>query len=87
MPRHISGPILPSTLPPFERLLKNGTLYVAIEKERDDMQLALRQRDPNSLDYVPHFRVPQVSLAPKPQNFDTSGMPLFGDGHKQGEMF
>jgi len=26
-------------------------------------------------------------LAPKPQDFDTSTLPLFGDGHKQKEMF
>lgn len=27
------------------------------------------------------------TLAPKPQNFDTSELPLFGDGHKQKELF
>ena len=26
-------------------------------------------------------------LARKPQNFDTSPLPLFGDGHKQRELF
>ena len=26
-------------------------------------------------------------LARKPQNFDNSSLPLFGDGHKQKELF
>ena len=33
------------------------------------------------------YTIEEYPLAPKPQDFDTSTLPLFGDGHKQKEMF